>query len=68
MNFQSNPKPKPGKNRPASSPRLIQGPQLPDFTKESLKVSPGREYVDLGAGLLGLSHLNGDLLWKTQCT
>ena len=35
MNFKSNPKRKPGKNRPASSRRLIQGPQLRDFTKES---------------------------------
>ena len=50
MNFKPNPKRKPGKNRPASSRWLIQGPQLRDFTKESLKVSPGREYVDLRAG------------------
>ena len=37
MNFKSNPKRKPGNNRPASSPRLIQGPQLRNFTKESFK-------------------------------
>jgi len=42
MNFKSNPKRKPGKNRPASSRRLIQGPQLRDFTKESLKFSRAR--------------------------
>jgi hypothetical protein len=51
MNFKSNPKRKPGKNRPASSPRLIQGPQLRDFTKESLRFLPGASKLICAQGL-----------------
>ena len=54
MNFKSNPKRKPGKNRPASSRRLIQGPQLRDFTKESLKSFQGTSKLIVLAELWGI--------------
>lgn len=37
MNSTQNPKSKPGKNRPAASAFLIQGPPLGSFTQESLE-------------------------------
>src|ERR1700733_2340680 len=51
--LQIKPKRKPGKNRPASSRRLIQGPQLRDFTKESLKFLQGTSKLIVLAELWG---------------
>ena len=66
MNFKSNPKRKPGKNRPASSRRLIQGPQLRDFTKESLKFFQGTSKLIVLAELWGCPIDSDDLLSKSE--
>jgi hypothetical protein len=68
MNFKSNPKRKPGKNRPASSRRLIQGPQLRDFTKESLKFFPGTSKLIVLAQLWGYPKTATIYFRKAKCT
>ena len=68
MNFKSNPKRKPGKNRPASSRRLIQGPQLRDFTKESLKFFPGTSKLIVLAELWGYPKTATIYFRKAKCT
>jgi hypothetical protein len=68
VNFKSNPKRKPGKNRPASSRRLIQGPQLRDFTKESLKFFQGTSKLIVLAELWGCPKTATIYFRKAKCT
>lgn len=68
MTFKSNPKRKPGKNRPASSRRLIQGPQLRDFTKESLKSFQGTSKLIVLAELWGYPKTATIYFRKAKCT
>jgi PAB1-binding protein PBP1 len=57
MNKTQNPKWRPGKNRPAASASLIQGPPLGSFTQESLeKTKPSARPTGSSVDLQRVQH------------